>query len=324
MTTAELLAHGQTRESLRRAVRRGELIRVRRGAYCAAPLWATLDERERHLVRAAAVVADVRAPVLAGLSAAAVWDIPVLQDWPAEVSLLAPYRGGGRSEPGVRRTAIGARGAPVVRLHGLPVLSFARTVIEMAARFGFVEGVMAADFALRSGVPREELHAAIDARSSTYGCAVARASVDFASEAAENGGESAARAVIALLGFETPELQVVVVDRLGRMRVDFRWRRRDGTWIYGEFDGKWKYTRAEFNAGDPAEVAWREKKREDRLRVGSNGVVRILWSHVRDHGEMVALLSEAGVPGRSSARSDPSPAGAIRAEIQPSAQFGGK
>jgi hypothetical protein len=312
LRTRDLLEHGLTREAIRRAVRSTDLVRVRRGAYCAGRVWEQLDDRQRHLVRAAAVVADVDAPLLTGLSAAAIWGIPTIDDLPAEVHLLAPYGGGGKSEPGVRRTSIGARGAPREVVDGLPVTSLAWTVVDLASRLGFVQGVMAADFALRAGVTREQLLAALESRSSRYGRSAAHSAIEFADARAENGGES-------ILGFTVPDLQVVVVDRQGEMRVDFRWRRVDGSWVYGEFDGKQKYTRAEFSKGDPAEMLWREKKREDRLRVGSHGVVRILWSHVFDHRELTLLLSEARVPRRGSARVDPVLGGFERAVIQPSA-----
>ncbi|WP_309712373.1 type IV toxin-antitoxin system AbiEi family antitoxin domain-containing protein [Pseudolysinimonas sp.] len=321
--TAELLVSGQTRESIRRLVRRGDLVRIRRGAYCLGEAWRTLNSRERHIVRAAAVVSDVQDPVLAGRSAAAVWGIPVLDDtWPAEVLLLATYRGGGKSEPGVRRTSVGARNAPITVHQGLPVTSLARTVVDLAATEGFVAGVVAADWALRTGSSRGELLEAVLRRSSAYGQVVARQSVAFADGTAENGGESVARAVIYQLGFEEPELQVVVRDRIGEMRVDFRWRRSDGAWVFGEFDGKQKYTRQEYNSGDPAEVVWREKKREDRLRAIPGSCVRILWSHLANPVELIALLSDAGVPRRGSARLDPVRIGSNRAQIQPSGRGG--
>jgi predicted transcriptional regulator of viral defense system len=317
LRTADLISAGQTKESLRRAVASGRLVRIRRGAYCPGEAWRGLDERMRHAVRAAAVVADVADALLCGASAAAVWGIP-LAAWPEDVVLLTPYRGGGKSEPGVRRTTVGARQAPVAHHLGLPVTTLARTVIDLAATQGFVAGVVAADWALREGVPRDELRAALRGRTSSYGATAASAVVEFADAASENVGESTARAVIAMLGFQHPELQVVVVDRIGEMRADFRWITPDGRVIFGEFDGKQKYTRDEYTRGDPGEVVWREKKREDRLRATGGGVVRILWSHLADSPGLVALLTEAGVPRRISKRTDPQRSGSNRPAIQPS------
>lgn len=321
LPTDRLLASGQSRDALVRAVRRGSLVRIRRGWYCLGETWRGMDERERHVLRAAAVVHSVAEPVLAGRSAAAVWGMPFL-DWPAEVVLLTPFRGGGRSEPGVRRTVVGAVGAPVTRHRGLPLTTLARTVVDIAASEGFVAGTVCADWALRNGVDRGELRDALRSRTSSYGATVAAAVVDFADAAAENGGESTARASIVMLGFAVPELQVVVRDWVGEMRADFRWTRADGSYLFGEFDGKQKYTRDEFTRGDAGEAVWREKKREDRLRV-HGGVVRILCSHLHDASALVALLSEAGVPRGGTARSDtrarPSEVAVIQQSGSPSA-----
>ncbi|MEO5535575.1 MAG: type IV toxin-antitoxin system AbiEi family antitoxin domain-containing protein [Pseudolysinimonas sp.] len=319
LRTADLLAAGWTKESIRRAVRRGALVRIRRGQYCPAAFWDALDARARHVILATAVAEDVEDAIIAGRSAAALWGMPGEQ-WPDDILLLSPYRGGGKSEPGVRRTCVGAAGAPVVIRNGLRVTTLARTVVDIAATEGFVTGVAAADWALRHGVERSELRDVLRLRSSSYGRAVAASVIEFADEGAENGGESTVRAVIFELGFETPETQFVVRDRLGEMRVDFSWLRADGVRVFGELDGKQKYTRYEFTDGDPAEVVWREKKREDRLRVTGSPVVRILWAHLRDLPTLVALLSEAGVPRRSGARLDPRGSGSNRARLQPSRQ----
>lgn len=291
--TAELMASAWSREDIRRAVARGELVRLRRGWFCHSSVWGGLDERERHVLRGCAVAGDVADPVLAGRSAAAVWGIPVLGQWPHEVTLLTTFRGGGKSEPGVRRTSIGAIGAEAIRYRGLTVTTIARTVVDLAASEGFVAGVMAADWALAHGLTRSDLEAARIRRSSRRGSAIAAAAISFADAAAESPGESAARAAIFQLGFETPELQVALRDRVGEMRVDFFWRAAGKV---GEFDGKVKYLRHEYTGGDPGEVVWQEKRREDRLRAITNGVVRILWAQVMNPPELAAVLTAAGIP----------------------------
>lgn len=261
------------------------------------------------MLRVCAVAEDVAEPVVAERSAAAIWDVPVIGRWPDDVTLLARYRGGGKSEPGVRRTSVGARNAPVVYRSGIPVTSLARTVVDLSAREGFQNGVVAADWALAGGLSRDELRSASWNRSSSYGAAVADAVIEFADAAAESAGESAARAAIFAAGFEVPELQVTFVDAVGEMRPDFFWR---AARITGEFDGKGKYTRGVVTDDDPSDVVWREKKREDRLRRLHPGHVRLLWSHVRNPFALTALLADAGVPRRRSVRMDPVAFGSIR------------
>src|SRR5690606_34850230 len=85
--------------------------------------------------------------------------------------------------------------------------------------------------------------------------------IEFASELSDSVGESLARVAIHEAGFEPPQLQVELRDAEGVLRPDFLW---PGI-AAGEFDGRVKYTRQEYHHGDPADVVWREKRREDRL-----------------------------------------------------------
>jgi predicted transcriptional regulator of viral defense system len=301
---------GWTPGAVRTAVARGALHRVRRGVYVAGEVWHTLDDRARHIVLAAAVVAQTHRPLLAGRSAAAVWNIPVLGPWPSEVTLLSPYQGGGKSEPGVRRTSRGARGAPTMQHLGMPVTSLARTVVDLTAAEGFVAGVAAADHALRSGCPRAELRDAAARRTSTHARQVISQVIEFADALSESVGESVARAHIFALGFEVPELQVEIVDGRGIIRLDFLW---PDVGVGGEFDGKIKYAKEEYSRGDPVEVLWREKQREDRLRARLRAIVRIIWSDYSDLPGLARKLSDAGVPRRTSVRSDGATTGSNRA-----------
>ena len=117
--------------------------------------------------------------------------------------------------------------------------------------------------------------------------------VDFATERSDSFGESECRAVIHLLGFDAPELQVEFHDEQGPMYPDFYW---SGIRSAAEFDGKSKYTRNEFTNGNPAEVVWREKQREDRLRRQLMGMTRILTSDVKHPERLIRLLQNLGVP----------------------------
>ena len=122
--------------------------------------------------------------------------------------------------------------------------------------------------------------------------------VEFSTDLSDSCGESQCRAVIQLLGFDAPELQVEFRDDQGAMYPDFYWR---GINCAAEFDGKSKYTRNEYTGGDPAEVVWREKQREDRLRRQLSGFTRILTFDVKHPESLARLLVDLGVPrgGRS-------------------------
>jgi len=292
----EAIAVGEDPRRFRELARQGMLIRVRRGAYCVREAWERLGERERHVLRIRAAVHDLRNRdvLVAGRSAAALWDMPTLGDWPKEVQLLAPYRNGGKSEPGVRRSSAGYEGATRAEIDGIPVTTAARTALDLGRIEGFVPGVMALDW-LRSrhGYSRDRIREELVQAKLHNGVAQLIRMIEFSDPLSESPGESATRAVIQLLGFEAPELQVVFTDAQGEMQTDYFWR---SVRVAGEFDGKVKYTRDEYTGGDPSEVVWKEKLREDRLRRQVNGMVRIVWPEVMNPPRLAALLRDAGVP----------------------------
>ncbi|MFB9959544.1 hypothetical protein [Agromyces bracchium] len=86
------------------------------------------------------------------------------------------------------------------------------------------------------------------------------------------------RAHIRLLGFPDPRLQQRFVDPDGSVAVvDFDWPEFG---VSGEFDGFVKYSTDEYLKDSlPADVLWREKERERRLkRYHDRDVARWVWS----------------------------------------------
>ena len=77
------------------------------------------------------------------------------------------------------------------------------------------------------------------------------------------------------------ELQLEIVGPGGSFvgRVDFAW---PCLGIVGEFDGRVKYGRGLEPGRDLADVLWREKLREDRLRDLGWQVVRWVWADLQD------------------------------------------
>ena len=283
---------------LRRAVDRGQLVRLRRGVYVDAATWAATDARGRHVFRVRAALTAARRPaIIAGMSAAALWGMPIAGEWPREVTVLDQWLGGGRSEPGLRRTAAGFATASVVELQGIRVTNLPRTALDVARAHSFVDAVGSVDWALwrrnEFATTAADLAEELVRLNPRVGCRHLERVVGFGTSLSGSFGESSARAVIHQLGFEAPELQAKFRDSQGLMETDFWWR---GARIVGEFDGKQKYTREEYTNGNPGEVAWREKKREDRLRRLGQGMVRILTSHVTHPNTLERLLLDAGVP----------------------------
>lgn len=290
--------HIDDTRGLRREVANGRLVAIRRGAYVESRLWHGLSGRQRHLLRARAVIAATGRPiVLAGTSAAAAWGMPIAGDWPAEVSVLDEWRGGGRSDPGVRASAVGFATATIETVHGMTVTSLARTALDVARVHSFADAIGSVDWALWRKNPLaitvDELFDELARLRPRTGERHLRRVSGFATGLSDSFGESQCRAVIHLLGFARPELQVEIRDSEGAMHPDFLWREVMGV---AEFDGKAKYTRNEFTHGDPGDVVWREKKREDRLRRRGCGVTRILTEHVAAPPRLERLLLDAGIP----------------------------
>jgi len=311
--TADLAESGWSPRAIRSAVARGHLTRLRRGWYVDTEVWRDCDERRRHVLRMSAADGDQVDAVFAGRSAAAAWGIPLFDPWPSDVLLLDRQRGGGASEPGVRRTVIVAKDAPIVRHRGFRVTSLARTVVDLAAREGAGTGLVAADWALAGGLSARKIAKTAHERRSAYGRAAIQTTLSLMDGRSESPGESAARFAIHELGFAVPELQAGVADGI---RVDFLWREAG---VVGEFDGMVKYVREEFTGGDPARVLWREKRREDRIRALGLRVVRIVFDDLRVPQRLAAELRRAGVPRRRTVRSEPEVSGSKRTVLEQSA-----
>ncbi|MFC8190932.1 hypothetical protein ACFUMH_04635 [Cellulomonas sp. NPDC057328] len=277
------------------------LHRVRRGAYAPAEEWAAWspDDRARAGVDAVAAAAQ-RPPLFSHRSAAAVHGLPVV-GWPDDrVHVTTGRSPGGRSHGDVTRHTTAAPPASLV-VRGVHVTSVARTVVDLARHGGVLPAVVAGDHAVRTGAT--SVHEVEEELASlppgTRGVRRARAALGLLDARAESPGESLSRVRMAESGLVAPVLQHVVVDARGVVaRVDFWWPRCR---VVGEFDGRVKY-RSDVVPGtrggvDPADVVWREKLREDRIRATGATVVRWTWDEAWSGRAMTDRLRAAGVPG---------------------------
>lgn len=296
----EVARAGDDPRRLRRLFAAGHLIRVRRGAYVLKDRWGAADERHRHLAYVLAAAHDARERfVVAGLSAAAVWEIPVFRSFGTVVEVLDDYKGGGRSEPGVRRLTAAARHGYAVERFGVAVTDLARTTIDVAAGRPLPEALAALDWACSTRNPDATTVSHIRDRLGEMGPrrglrAVWRAAA-LAVANAGSGGESYGRGVLHELGFEQPVTQLEVRDAVGAMFPDFAWPARR---VLAEFDGFVKYVDPRFNHGDPLEKLRRERAREARLRALGWTVLRITWQDLKDPARLARMLVAAGVPRR--------------------------
>jgi hypothetical protein len=286
---------------LRREYERHTVFRLRRGVYTLAAEWAALGADARYLRRIHAHAATAEAPaVYSHFSAAALWGLPIVGAWPAEIHLATTMAAGGRSRRGVVRHPQ-EHSLDVVEHEGLRVTSVAATAVALARMLDFGQAVAVTDKAIhqpRDGhalATRADLDRAFGQLGRVTGRAAAGRVLEFASPLSGSAGESISRAGIFMLGFLLPELQVPHWDRDGLIGfTDFFWR---SVGRVGEFDGLGKYLRDEFTRGrSTADVVIAEKIREDRLRALGLGVFRWDWSVATSLPALGGLLSRNGIP----------------------------
>jgi hypothetical protein len=275
---------GLTDEQVDRLVATGAWVTVRRGVYTTSAHWEILDERRgRRLLRAWAASLNMSMPhVLSHESAALAHDMPIL--WPSRWHTHVTRFGvtGCRTRHGVCHHLAPFEPHQIVDVEGVPTFDMARTAVDIRQEpwpeAGAQVRVVACDSAMRAGVTRAELEAALAPMKSWPNVTIARTSVAMADPGSDSVGESLGRLLVA--GFGVGEVQTQFGLREGRRTawVDLRVGRH-----LVEFDGKVKYQRTEDGGlaeGDPGRVLWEEKQRQDWLCGFKLGMSRLVWDDV--------------------------------------------
>lgn len=270
---------GYTERELKTATGHGgPWVVVRRGCYAERALWDRLDDDARYAlrVRAALIVAD-REAVPSHTSAAVLLGMPMRPWWRDLVHVTRPVVTGSRTENGVKHHRAGFDHTDLTVVAGLTCTGLARSAVDIAREYGYEDGVLAGDVALRLGAQRPDLAHALARMPYWPNVTTARAAVEVADGGAATFGESLLRLMVLELDIGVPETQYVV-------REGSRWAVADlrvGRHLF-EFDGRIKYVGRELGgvADRPAhEVLWDEKQREDWLRRagGGHGISRVVW-----------------------------------------------
>lgn len=274
---AQLLDLGVSPPEIRRMVRQGRWVRIRRGAYTTAEIWEAADghvARPRLQARAA-VLQMRRGWRLSHDSAAHELGLPILSPLDPFVHVTRPGFTNAWTENGVKHHLARFTDDEVVEVNGLLVLGLARTAIDIGRERGFRDGLVACDSALRMGVPRAELRSVVGRMEHWPGSRAALAAAEAADPGAENVNESLGRELIMEAGIGEPDTQFPVRTAEGIKWCDVR----VGNHAF-EIDGRVKYLlRADGGVSDrPGDlVAWEERKRERLVRDRGLGVTRIYW-----------------------------------------------
>lgn len=264
-STADAVAAGVHDVVLRRGVRDGSLVHLRRGWYAVPDARRTPEDS--HALRVRAELAS-RGPALFAThdSALVVHRLPVSLNRLATVHLgRSAGRQTGRFSHATptRETSCVLHRVPEAARHQARCVEPAFAVVQVGLCAGPREALVCADSALaRELVSRDDLDRAVTAYRRTPGIAAVRIAVERADALSESPGESRLRFELVVLGYPI-EVQYPVVAEGSRYRADLRIA---GTRVLIEYDGLGKYD-------DPAELR-RERAREAALRTAGWDVVR--------------------------------------------------
>lgn len=268
---AEAAALGVTGNDLTALVRRGELVRVRRGAYVLADVFAAADIGGRYRLRVLAVMRSrPRSDRASHHSALALLDIPFASA-PLDTVLAESRVSGRRTSGGLHLHA--PTTAPGRRIGDIRLVSPEVACVQVAARYGVEAGVCAMDSALHlQRCTRADLEGAVEQLEPRRRARV-RLAVRATEPLTESVGESRTRLILSDAGFAVRP-QVEIRDGVRLLgRVDFL----VDDCVVVEFDGMVKY---EDITGKAALAA--EKDRESRITRLGYEVVRVVWSDLDD------------------------------------------
>jgi len=290
------LTREQSRNKLSRAARDGDILRVRRGAYCApddlrvsGPSRAPREARLLSLARAAALHSQLGAEHVFSHGTAALLHGCLVWTTPRSTHLYQRYRPSGHASADVRRHSWTLAPDEVTSAAGLPVTSLARTVVDCARTLHPLEALVIADSALALGVEREALTTTLDAQKGHRGKQRARLVIELAEAGSQSAWETWVRYELLRAGLPQPTTQMAVRTDAGIFHTDLGYAQ----WALGiEFDGLVKYRADGVRPGhDPAREYVAEKNRADAIRRAGVTIERATASDKSDTGGMISRIT---------------------------------
>jgi len=279
-SAADLHDAGVCESSVRTAVRHGDLIRVRRGAYVLGALFRKAHPDRRYRLKVAAVLRTRPHDAASHHAALAVHDLPLFGCDLRRIDTV------GTVAKTIARSGLVVHpvgGSQMAALDGVRAVAVADAIVQTTCTTGIRSGVVAADAAVRMRrCALESVSEAADRLGVRDAPRLTRL-LGLVDPLAESPGESLTRVLLRTTGLRVRS-QVRISDAHGRVaRVDFL----VGEKVVVEFDGEVKYT------GNDPNALFLEKQREDWLRELGYEVVRVVWSDLADPRRLVARVRAA-------------------------------
>ncbi|MGH3348680.1 MAG: type IV toxin-antitoxin system AbiEi family antitoxin domain-containing protein [Nocardioides sp.] len=282
ITRAQALREGLDDRAIRRALKRGDWVALRHGAYVDAARWQELDERNRHRATAVAVSSRAGAEhVWSHVTALAHLQQPL---WEVPLDCVHVTRFDGRAG---RRSAgvVQHRGRLIVddltRRDGQLLTSPTRTALDVAGLTDVEHGVVIVGSMLNSGeTSPAALRQCLESMTAWPNTLTLHRVLQLADPRPESVAEHRLVYWFWRLRLPPPIPQFEVIADGRRYRVDFAWPEH-GFWL--EFDGKDKYGRYLRPGETHADAVLREKLREDAIREATGWrCIRVTWADLAD------------------------------------------
>jgi very-short-patch-repair endonuclease len=277
----QLLAAGIPRHAIDHRVRKGRLRSIHRGVYGLGRLRGT------HAAEMAAVLAGGDGALLSHGSAGALWRHVPPRSAQAPIEITTPGRHV-LSRPGL--SAHRVRSIPddeATSLHGIPITTPARTLLDLAAVLGAREIEQALASALRDGMEKQQLVELLARYPTRPGAPILRVLVGEENLAfTRSHAEAVFLAILDRGGLPKPETNV----RIRGIEVDCLFR---AARLVVEIDG--------FTYHSSPAAKERDHHRDQVLYLAGYDVIRFTWKQLDQHPDRV-LATVAGALARAETR----------------------
>lgn len=296
-STRELAARGIDHRVLTQAVKRGQLVRLRRGVYVRRTAWSALPPWDQDRLRIEAHWLSTSGTAVYSHTSAA--RIHGLATWNAgpQVHVTVPYSGSTSSHGSdVRAHSLVVPDSDLVRVRLSPgriakVVGVDRAVADCARTLSLESAAIIGDSALQRGLTVERIRAAAERTGAMRGSRRVENVLAALDPRSESPGETRARLVLAAAGMPAPVLQHGIPTRHGVFRADFAW---PDLLVILEFDGASKY----LDYRPTSEALLLERQREVALMEVGWIVVRTRWPELMTPEVIIAKLEAAFVRAR--------------------------